>query len=78
MTMPSSSISRYASMQWRGSTDPDNATGTAVFTVLTHERFEVPLPSFKHAHQLFERLTSIAEMAYEDGRASIKQQVSQL
>lgn len=69
---------KYATMSWRGSENPDDPSGTAIFTVLTKERLEIPFATFAHAHQIFERMCAIAEMAHEDGRASIKAQIATL
>lgn len=71
-------LNKYATMSWCGSANPDDPSGTATFTVLTRERLEIPFATFAHAHQVFERMCAIAEMAHADGRAAIKAQVATL
>ncbi len=66
----------YLNFEWKGSVDAEN--GVAIFTVLESKRLEVELTHYGAAHQLYQRMQKIAQMAFADGQQDIKTKVQKL
>ena len=66
----------YVNFEWKGSEDVEN--GVAIFTVFECQRLEVELTHFGAAHEIFQRMKKIAEVAFYDGQHDIKQKVKNL
>lgn len=69
-------MNNYVKFSWEGS--QESTAGIATFTVLEMPQSRIPFPSFKDAHDVYLRMEKIAQMAFEDGRSSIKNQIKAL
>jgi len=69
-------MNKYVKFSWEG--NQDSTEGVATFTVLEMPQSRVPFPTFKEAHDVYLRMEKIEQMAFEDGRTSIKNQIKTL
>ena len=69
-------MNEYVKFEWKGSQEVEN--GVSIFTVIECARVEVEMTTIGLAHQIFNTMQQIAEMAYEDGRENVKELVRKL
>jgi hypothetical protein len=72
------SVQEYVVFSWEASTEANNKSGIAVFDFLERPVIKATFPSFQDAWELYQSMVAIADMAYADGRLSIKKQIEKL